>query len=243
MKEFITAFGRGNKMSNLNTALKPLSFRFTREADDVEHMLIYRLFEAKLPGKYDLVIDGAMQALVGFLSFVLVGPFILLAIYGVRYFWGINLVFEHIEMVTLASWCFLYAGYSCYKTFFSSSGMAKQLQYLREDFKEKMIVEEAWRFVEAEAYYAPETGKRYYLVTADTGEKLFLHENILIGRERKPNESDFSAAPADMVIMRGVKSLRLIRGFTSGPSLPLSAHKSLLKTPPLHGEIVREKLS
>jgi hypothetical protein len=238
MKEFITVFGQGSKMSNLKTTSKPLSFRFTREADDTERLLIYRLFEKKLPGKYDMMIDGLMQALTGFLSFVIVGPFILLALYGVRYFWGVNLVFEHIEIAALASWCLIYASYSWYKTFISPSGMAKQLQYLREDFKEKMIVEEAWRFVEAKAYYAPETGKRYYLVTADTGEKLFFHENILIGRERKPNESDFSVAPADMVITRGVKSGRFIRGFASGPSLPVSVHKTLQGEVLEHGAIV-----
>ena len=118
----------------------------------------------------------------------------------------------------------------------------KQLEFLREDFKDKMITEEAWRFVNAIAYYAPETGKRYYLMTADSDDKLFFHENILIGRERKPNESDFSAAPIDMVIMRGVKSGRLIRGFSSGPGLAISDHRTLNKDIPEHGTIIQEDI-
>jgi hypothetical protein len=225
-------------MNNISTSEKPLSFRFTRAADDTERLFIYRLFNSRRPLKREMAVDGIVSAVTGVFSFVLFAPFLILGIYGVQYVTGTTLIFDNMPFYFVGGWCCIYIFYQLYRQIYAKTSVIKQLERIGDDFKSGMVIEEAWRFIDAVAYHAPESEKRYYLVTADTGEKLFFHEELIIGRLRRQDDADFSAAPIDMVIIRGQKSEMFIRGFTSGPALPVTLHKTLQGEVPEHGAIV-----
>ncbi|PTM61533.1 hypothetical protein [Phreatobacter oligotrophus] len=225
----------------VETRERPLSLSYRRPSDRSERRVLQEVLDGlHHDPQSDLAEVGSGFGL-GLISLLFIGPVALLVAWLLQFATGVTFGSDQAWLAAAALWLAGWSGMSAVKVAARRGRASALRRAITADIAEGDVQEESWRFVEAIGFQEAEKMPLLYLVQADNGRIVAFEETRLTGRERQPGEGFSSAAPADAVLVRGIRSGVLISENYSGPTLPLVDVQPLAlprdERPP-HGSVV-----